>query len=101
MPATPEYIAPDLDLSPQGLSIFTKLFLLAVIVGVCLIYVKSHSPRRSAGVAGRHGAYEKGRVALKVVECMCCFSLDDINFFVQFVERSISPFIYLNLPPET
>lgn len=42
----------------DDLSLFTKLAVFAVIVGVCVAYVKMHSPRRT-GHAGRHGAYEK------------------------------------------
>ena len=47
------------SLSSEGLSVFTKLFLFAIIVGVCFAYVKAHSPGRTTH-AGRHGAYEKG-----------------------------------------
>lgn len=56
-----QYVPPPVaeDPSSQGLSIFTKLVLFAIIVGVCLLYIKAHSPRRTAQ-AGRHGAYEKG-----------------------------------------
>ena len=46
-------------LSEEGLSWFTKFIILAVIVGLCVGYVRMHSPRRT-GHAGRHGAYEKG-----------------------------------------
>ena len=55
-----EKTLPELgDPSAEGLSLITKFFVLALIVGVCYAYVRAHSPRRT-GPAGRHGAYEKG-----------------------------------------
>lgn len=42
----------------EDLGLFTKLAIFAVIVGLCVVYVKLHTPRRT-GYAGRHGAYEK------------------------------------------
>ena len=54
-----ETIAELGDPSTLGLSIFTKLGVLGIIVAACYAFVRSHSPGRTSP-AGRHGAYEKG-----------------------------------------
>lgn len=47
------------SLSTEDLSLVTKFIILAVVVAACYAFVRSHGPRRT-GLAGRHGAYEKG-----------------------------------------
>lgn len=44
--------------SEEGLSIFIKLAMAAVIFGGCFAFIRAYSPKKGA-VAGRHGAYEK------------------------------------------
>lgn len=45
------------QLSDEGLSLLQKMGALGVIVGLCVLFVRSKGPRVSH--AGRHGAYEK------------------------------------------
>ena len=54
-----ETIAEFGELSTDNLGWLTKFGLLAVIVAVCIAYIRANTPRRT-GPAGRHGAYEKG-----------------------------------------
>lgn len=49
------------SVSEEGLSLFFKLALGGVIVAACVVFVKAYAPQR-AGIAGRHGAYEKAGV---------------------------------------
>ena len=47
-----------LSATSEDLGFLTKLMIFGVIVGLCVLFVKMNSPRRT-GYAGRHGAYEK------------------------------------------
>jgi len=51
-------IAGTLTTATEELSWFTKLMLFGALVGLCVLFVKMNTPRRTA-MAGRHGAYEK------------------------------------------
>lgn len=48
-----------LSAASEDIGFLTKLMIFGVIVGLCVLFVKMNSPRRT-GYAGRHGAYEKG-----------------------------------------
>ncbi|WPH03612.1 peptidyl-prolyl cis-trans isomerase B like protein [Acrodontium crateriforme] len=54
-----EVVASKDDLSIKNLSMLMKLFLAALILASCFVWVRAHSARRSRQQAGRHGAYEK------------------------------------------
>lgn len=45
----------------QGLGWVQKVVLVAIIVGLCVGYLKMRSPGSKVRPAGRHGAYEKSR----------------------------------------
>lgn len=54
-----EIIAELGETSSQGLGLFVKLGLGALLVAACYAWFRAHSPRPSKSNSGRHGAYEK------------------------------------------